>query len=396
MTERLYYKNPALLEFDASIIQCHKLDDKYATVLDQSAFYPTSGGQPHDTGMINAIPVIDVTEDDAGVINHITSEPTGKSNDKVKGVIDFDRRKYFRQLHTAQHILSRAFINLFNAETVSVHLGEEYGAVELNIPSVTAEQSEQAEQLSNQIITNNDAVEIIFADAKQASLLPIRKKVEREGVIRIIKIGELDWSACGGTHCLCTAEVGILKVIGIEKQRGHALIKFLAGTKAKQDYDSRFNVTDKLTKDLTCSLIDLPSRLNKLTDENKDLRHRLFDLQLQLLPAKIEALAQSATKIGKFNFICSAITDLDPKQLNLLAGDLANKINGAAALLLDNRLCIATPANSTLDAGAMVKQLSAKFSLKGGGSKNLAQLGGVDSNKLDDYKKELMAIINAM
>ena len=139
MTERLYYKDPALLSFEGTIIESIESDGKHLTVLDKTAFYPTSGGQPHDKGLLNSVAIFDVTESD-GNIQHISDSAVGSKGDRVKGEVDSGRRKYFRQLHTAQHILSSVFIELYDFETVSVHLGEDYGAIELKQPSLEDDQ----------------------------------------------------------------------------------------------------------------------------------------------------------------------------------------------------------------------------------------------------------------
>jgi len=396
MTERLYYTDPGLIEFEARIVESGIHKDKLFTILDKTAFYPTSGGQPHDIGTLNNVKVIDVIEDDTGVIRHITERPVGEAQSKVHGVVDAHRRRYFRQLHTAQHILSRAFINLFNYETVSVHLGEEYGTVELANDAVSFEENQKAEQLANEIIQLNQSIEIIFADELQAAALPLRKKPTRNGIIRVIKIGNFDWSACGGTHCSSTAEVGSIKVLGVEKQRGNTLVKFLAGTKAKDDYDMRFKATDMLTKALTCSVADLPGRIEKLADDNKQMQRQMSLLQLQLLPIKADALAASAFQTNKVKVVCQGIQDVDSKQLNQLATEVANRIAGVAALLLDNRICVAVSGSSKLDAGEIVKLIAAKINLRGGGNKQIAQLGGVDPNKLNEFKETLLAVIDGM
>ncbi len=395
MTERLYYTDPALLEFDGAMVDSGQFKDNFYAILDKTAFYPTSGGQPHDLGLLNNARVLNVIEDDNGIIRHITDQPPGNKGIKIHGRIDFDRRKYFRQLHTAQHILSRAFIDLFSLETVSVHLGEEYGAIELPVDSVSKEQWHQAEQFVFKVIQENQPIEIIFADETQAAALPLRKKPVRIGTIRVIKIGELDWSACGGTHCLSTAEVGPIKVIGVDKLRGNLLVKFLAGAKAKEDYELRFKVTDEVSKDLTCSVADIPGRLEKIAEENKQLRKQIGTLQLQLLPVIVDSLVSKSVQEEKVKIVCELITDIDSKLLNQLAGDVANKINGVAALLYESRMCIAASENTKLDAGQIVKELATKFNLKGGGSKAIAQLGGVQPEKLNEYKGALMAVINA-
>ena len=394
MTERLYYSDPALLEFDAAIMDSGLFKDKFYVILDKSAFYPTSGGQPHDLGLLNNSQVLDVIEDENGVIRHVTDQPAGEKGTKVHGTINSVRRKYFRQLHTAQHILSRGFIDLFGMETVSVHLGEDYGAIELPVNTVSAEQLTKAEQFAFNAIQENQPIEIIFADEVMAATLPLRKKPERSGTIRVIKIGELDWSACGGTHCTATAEIGLIKIIGVEKQRGNSLVTFLAGTKAKEDYDTRFRVTDEVGKSLTCRVTDIAGRVEKIADENKQLRKQMSALQQQLLPAIVESLVAKASQGNKVKVVCELITDIDSKLLSQIAGDVAKTIDGAAALLFGNRICLAVSESSKLDAGQIVKELSARCDLKGGGSKAIAQLGGVQPDKINEYRKVLAAVIN--
>ncbi len=396
MTERLYYTDPALVEFDATILDSGPFRDKFYAILDKSAFYPTSGGQPHDLGLLNNSNVLDVMEDENGAIRHIIDQPTGENGAKIHGIVDSNRRKYFRQLHTAQHILSRTFIDLFGMETVSVHLGLEYGAIELPVDAVSAEQCTNAEQFAFKVIQENQPIEIIFADETKAAVLPLRKKPDRPGIIRIIKIGELDWSACGGTHCSSTAEVCLMKVIAVEKQRRNSLVKFLAGTKAKVDYDMRFKITDEISKGLTCSVADIPGRIEKLNEENKNMRKQLSALQQQLLPSIIESFISKSVQEKKVKIVCEVITDIDSKMLNQLAGDVAKKIDGLAALLFENRMCLAVSDNSKLDAGQIVKELSTRLNLKGGGSKAIAQLGGVQPDRINEYREVLAAVINEM
>ena len=163
MTERLYYKNPGLLNFEATITEVLENNGKHLTVLDKTAFYPTSGGQPHDKGLLNSVAIFDVIESD-DKIQHISDSPVGAKGETIKGEVDLGRRRYFRQLHTAQHILSSVLIELYDFETVSVHLGEDYGAIELKQPSLEKDQLLKAEQLSNEYILQSLPIEIIFAD----------------------------------------------------------------------------------------------------------------------------------------------------------------------------------------------------------------------------------------
>jgi len=395
MTERLYYKDPALLSFEGTIIESIESDGKHLTVLDKTAFYPTSGGQPHDNGLLNSVAIFDVTES-KGNIQHISDSAVGSKGDRVKGEIDLSRRRYFRQLHTAQHILSSVFIELFDFETVSVHLGEDYGAIELKQQKLEENQLLKAEQQSNEYILQSLPVEIIFADEQEAQKLPLRKKPARQGTIRIIKIGEIDYSACGGTHCHNSSEVGLIKIISVEKQRNNILINFLAGTRAKEDYDKRFEVTDKLSKQLTCAVDELKLRFDKIHEENKLYRQQLSQLQKELLPIKIKEAAAASESSNGINYVCMEVNSMDSKLAANFATSLADKISGIALIQLEERIIIGVCDSDTIniDAKEIARRFSSELNLKGGGGKTMAQLGGALKGQLNKYREVLVKILN--
>ncbi len=393
MTERLYYRDPGLLTFTARIVSVMPRDGGYSTILDRSAFYPASGGQLSDSGNLNGIDVVDIVESEDGEVSHVTAVAVGEVGDQVTGVVDKNRRFRHRQQHTAQHILSQAFIRVKGYETVSVHLGEEYGTVELNAGAITEDELGEVEKLANQIIADNLPVEILFIDAKAAASTPLRKIPDREGEIRVIKIGEFDWSACGGTHCLSTAEVGFIKLTGIEKIRGHVVVRFLAGVQALEDYRLRFAVTDALSKTLTCHPSDLPAKLDKLMTENKAQRRDLAMIQKEMLPIYAERYAGDALTFGGRTVVSVSAAGLDGGLASTLAQLISDKIQGLAILEVDGRLIVALASGSGLHAGNIVRQLAALEGLKGGGSERVAQLGGIDAGRLDHYRDVIMGII---
>ena len=395
MTERLYYKDPALLSFEGTIIEARQFNGKHLTVLDKTAFYPTSGGQPHDNGLLNSVAIFDVTESD-GNIQHISDSAVGTIGDRVKGEVDSGRRKYFRQLHTAQHILSSVFIELYDFQTVSVHLGEDYGAIELKQPSLEDDQLLKAEQLSNEYILQSLPVEIIFAEEQEAQKLPLRKKPSRQGTIRIIKIGEIDYSACGGTHCSNSSEIGLIKIINVEKQRNNILINFLAGTGAKKDYDKRFEVTDRLSKQLTCAVDELKLRYDKIIEENKQYRQQLVQLQKELLPIKIKEAAAASENSNGINYVCMEENSMDSKLAANFATSLADNIGGIALIQLEERIIIGVCDSDTIniDAKEIARRFSSELNLKGGGGKTMAQLGGSLKGQLNKYREVLVKILN--
>ena len=394
MTERLYYNDPALLVFDAKITDSGTVDDLHYTVLDSSAFYPTSGGQSFDTGTINGIDIVDVVETDDGDVWHISRDPIGETGNSVHCEINRERRNRNRQLHTAQHIISQAFITLFDRATVSVHLGDEYGAVELAHNEISDDQLAQVESMANDVIGRNLPVEIMFVDSSKAKDIPLRKIPDREGNIRVIKIGEFDWSACGGTHCLSTAEVGFIKLTGVEKMRGHALVKFLAGDLAREDYVRRFDITESLSRDLTCHVTDLPGKFEKLAAESKQLRKQLSDAQRELLPIRARNIAGHAEPVGASKLVATAVDDMDPSVVSPLATLVADEISGVAIFYASGRLVLATGSKTNLHAGDLIKKLAASFDLKGGGGQNMGQAGGASSDHLQLYKEAMVRLLN--
>jgi alanyl-tRNA synthetase len=381
-----------LLEFDATIISSVEQDGCFVTILDRSAFYPTSGGQQFDTGLLNGVAILDVIEADNEVL-HISLTPVGKVGESVHGAVDPNRRRTHRQQHTAQHILSQSFIKLYGFETVSVHLGDEYGAIELDRVSIDPSQLDQVERYVNDIVSIAWLVEILFVSGPELDRIPLRKVPSREGEIRVIKIGEFDYSACGGTHCNKTSEVGLIKIIGWEKLRAHALVKFLAGTQALEDYRLRFDVTDTLTRAYTCGISDLAGKIDKLANENKALRKEVGILQKELLPVRAQELSASAEDVSGVKLACRVIDTMDAATACQLGMAVADRIGGIALLVAEGKLLLTVAANGGQHAGEIAGKLSALLGLKGGGSSRAAQLGGADPTKLQEYRAALLSLI---
>lgn len=393
MSERLYYNDSYLLEFEGRITRVEEQEGRFCTRLDRSAFYPTSGGQMHDTGTLGEIAVVDVIELEDGSVGHITVKPVGNIGDEIRGFVDGKRRAAQRRQHSAQHILSRSFGNLFEAKTMSVHLGEEYASVEFDTDSLTPEQLAEGEAVANQIIHESLPIEIMFVDQTEAAKLPLRKIPDREGKIRIIKMGEFEWSACGGTHCRMTSEIGLIKIIGTERIRGRLSVRFLCGDLAIEDYQTRFNVTDSLSRSLTCHVEDLPEKFRKMQNESKQLRKEVTALSKQLLPIQAKELADQADNIGANRVLAMKLDSSQAANASVLATIVAGIINGPVMFAVENRLILGTAEPGKLTAGQIARQLCEKFGLRGGGGKTTAQIGSVDVDSFDLYKAFLCEII---
>ncbi len=395
MTERLYYKDTSLLEFDATIVETGKYEEQNYTVLDRSAFYPTSGGQLFDTGTLNDVLIQEVIENTNGDVWHLSETAVGEVGDNVHGTVHRSRRLLNSQKHTAQHILSHGFYRLYNYGTVSVHLGEEYAAVELNVASIPDEQVAKVEQMALDIIEENVPVEILFVGETEIEKIPLRRPPKRSGTLRIINIGGFEYSACGGTHCQTTGQIGILKIIGTEKMRGHTLVKYHVGRQAWEDYTQRVQVTTELSHHFSCHVKDIVENVFKLTDENKTLQQFNKRLQKELIPILVNTKATEFETVGSHSIVCTHVDILDAKHTAKLVGELAEKVRGMAIVLAGSRLFVAVAENSSLHAGMIVKQFVQQHNLRGGGNKSLAQVGDVGAMTIREIKDYFKQMINA-
>lgn len=389
MTERLYYNDAAVLDFEAGVTDSGRHAGRHYVALDRSAFYPTSGGQPFDTGQLNGVAICDVIESEDGEVWHLSESEIAPVGMSVIGTVDKERRFRNSRNHTGQHILSAAAHKLFGLETMSVHLGEEYAAVEFDTKSLSSEQIQQLENATNEVIADNVEIEIIFAEASKIGALPLRKPPQREGQLRIMRIGQFDYVACGGTHCTTSGGVGLVKIIGTEHIRGRVMIKYLAGKLALADYVERFEVTDSLSRSLTCHPTDLVAKIDKLNSELRNLRLRLADTQKQMLPGMVQSLLSKAVDAGPRKLIVEAVSGLELTLVTKLSMLAADEICGLVVLATEGRLILAAAADSGLHAGNLARRIAERCSLKGGGNERTAQLGGADKDAVESYRNEI-------
>ena len=236
MTEKYYLDDSYLFEFTGRIRDIRKKDAGYEIILDATAFYPESGGQLCDTGHLDARQVINVFENDAGDIVHVCLDWSAPVDSEVTGRIDRERRLDNMRKHTGQHILTQSLIQTVKAKTVSSHLGDEESTIELSIDSITDDDIFESEKLANDTVMQNLPVKISYHERSELEKLGVRKIPERQGRYRIVQVGDFDCTACGGTHCRRTGEVGPIKIISQEKIRGHIRVTFLTGRQAIIDY----------------------------------------------------------------------------------------------------------------------------------------------------------------
>jgi alanyl-tRNA synthetase len=250
MTERLYYADAYLTHFSGTVVD--RADEGRRVYLDRTAFYPTSGGQPHDLGTLGGIAVTNVVDEEDRVA-HVLASPLSAS--AVTGAIDWPRRFDFMQQHTGQHVLSAVFADLLGYQTTSVHFGPASSTLDLDTDVVSSPKLAKAMERANEIVTANQLVDVAFEDAATATGL--RKPSERDGMLRIVAIRDVDRSACGGTHVRATGEIGPILLRRQEKMKQNARVEFLCGMRAVRRAGADFDVLTKLAVALSASIDEL-------------------------------------------------------------------------------------------------------------------------------------------
>ncbi len=384
MTRKLFYDDPYMDRFDATVLDAEQGLDGLQIILDQTAFFPEAGGQPCDLGQLNGIDVIKVIENDDEEVIHTVASGKFCVGDKIKGVVDIGRRLENMRRHTGQHILSRAFVETAGVDTICANHGET-GTIELSVASLTDEQMEQAEILANQIVMRNLPVSARIYDEKEIRNLPLRKIPDREGSFRIVHIGDFDTNACGGTHCRYTGEVGPIKIIGTEKLRGHFRISFLCGNRALDDYREKHRVVTTVAASLTCHFSSLPEKADRLAAENQELRRTLAHQSKQLFEYEIMALIDNSPKFGGVKLLVRHFPAVESNRIKDMILFAAGRIRSVALFSTGNKLLIACSENAGLKANDLAQEFIGKFGGKGGGAAALAQVGNIPSDRLQEY-----------
>jgi alanyl-tRNA synthetase len=378
VTERLYYTDPYLTEFDAEVTSLEPHDGRPAAILDRTAFYPTSGGQPFDTGRLGAAAVVDVVDRADGVILHVLDQAIAPG--PVHGRIDWPRRFEHMQQHTGQHLLSAAFDRLLRVRTESFHLGSLSSTIDL-ARVVSQQEIDAAEEEANRIVWEDRAITIRFADAAEAAALPLRKESTRGGRLRLVDIEAFDISACGGTHVARTGGVGTIAVASSERFRGGSRIEFVCGVRTLRTFRSLRDSMASSVRLISVLPGELPSGIERLQAEAKETRRQLKDAQSRLAGFEAAALAGRAVLHGDAHVVVEALEGWDQGGLKTIASAIAGRAGHIAVLFGVPAPCavvIARADGMSFDSAAALRRLIQEFGGKGGGRPDLAQGGGLD------------------
>jgi alanyl-tRNA synthetase len=388
-TERIYFTDASILEFSAQVIDVRTTGEGEQIVLDKTAFYPTGGGQPHDTGYLNAARVVDVFEDEAGTIFHVIKEPGQiRIGESVAGQIDAIRRLDHMQQHSGQHILSQAFVQACNAQTRSFHLGAQVSTIDIELDSPTDAHMRAAEEIANQVVFDNRLMRIHLVNEEEATRLPLRKEVAVRGDIRVIEIEDFDWSPCGGTHATRAGQIGLVAIKSFERAKKMTRVEFVCGRRALAEYRQANSTASAVARLFSAERDAAPELVARAIDETKALKKRLRDLLDLAMSAEAAQLLRETVAANGFKIVQRGYTDRDLEEIRLLASKIVS-LEPAVALLgtkdaSSARLVFARSGSLPQEMGRLLSASCELLGGRGGGRPEMAQGGGPLIEKLSE------------
>ncbi|WP_339174737.1 DHHA1 domain-containing protein [Solibacillus sp. FSL R5-0691] len=390
MKNLFYYEDAMMKEFTAQVVKTSKDETGNFIVLNNTAFYPTGGGQPHDTGWINELEIIDVEKIDEE-IRHYTAADVSNISGEISGKLHWSRRFDHMQQHAGQHILTAAFVELFDMATVSFHLGTELVTIDLNVGEVSEDQLAAVEKRANEIILENRPIETKWVTKEELAQYNLRKDVKVDEDIRLVIIPDYDYNGCGGTHPTSTGQVGLLKILATEKMKKQIRIHFVCGNRVLQQLAMRKQVLSDVARQLSSPEEEAAEALRKFAKTAKQTEKSLTEAQDALLEFEAKELANEAVAAATFE-------NRSIQSLQKLARFITQQNGEAIALLVANnedKLQFVAARGS--EQTKSMKDISAAalplINGKGGGNDALVQGGGekkVSAEALIEAMKEVI------
>ncbi|MBN1454099.1 MAG: hypothetical protein JW963_23990 [Anaerolineales bacterium] len=388
MTEQLYFDDPLTLEFTAQVAASRPLDGgRFGLILPRTYFYPTSGGQEHDTGSIGEACVLDVYKDNGDIL-HVTDKALTPGEYPAR--IDRERRIRAMQHHTAQHILSAAFLEVADIDSLSANInGENPSTIDLEVGEVAPEILRRAEAFANDIFFENRSVKSYHVTQEEIARLPVRKPPKVSGLIRVVEVDGFDYTPCGGTHCPNTGMIGLLKIVKTERVNQKLRVHFVAGYQALDYFNAYQEAAQQAAALLETGLDGMPAVLERKLDQLKAAQTELETLRSGLLAAEADQLVASAQTVGPLRLVTALFHDRPAADLRQLGAKLCN-MSGMVAMLVsfDGKklsMVAACAKDSGVDALDLLNKHLAPLGGRGGGDPILAQGGGVaDESSLKD------------
>ena len=379
-TERLYYDDPLLVEFRGRVKERSELDGKPSVLLDRTAFYPESGGQMADRGKLNGIDVLDVQLDPGGALHHVLASEPPAVGVEVVGQVDAARRRVHMALHTGQHILSRALLDIAQAETVSARLGEKACTIDVDVANLVESDVARAEDLANAVIDDDVVIRSFFPDPAELARLPLRREPKVSDKVRVIQIGDFDYTPCGGTHCLRSAQVGLIHVIGVERYKGGTRVTFGAGRRAREQLVGESVLLRGLAHDLSSGPHDVPAAVEKLRRELHGAREALGHARARLAQQAAEEIVARGRGSER---IIAQLDDAPADLLRAVAKRIVEQPRAVAILAGRDEdgapVVLARGSASDFDCGGFLKRAAQAAGGRGGGRPDRAE-GRIPAN----------------
>ena len=387
-TSRLYFRDSNLLEFQGTVLSVTPSDRGDCIVLDQTAFYPTGGGQPNDLGTLENAQVIDVFEDESGIITHVI-EPTDliHTGQTVAGAVDRARRLDHLQQHSGQHILSQAFVQSCGAETRSFHLGAQTSTIDIDLQTPTIELMRAAEDVANAIVFEDRPMRVHLVNGEQASRLPLRKESAVTGDIRVIEVENFDWSPCGGTHASRTGQIGLIAIRSFERAKKMTRVEFVCGRRALAEYRSASEVAFAVARQFSAERDSAPDLVARALQEIKSTKKRVRDLLDLAMAAEASEMLERGLNCGEFKIVSSIFDSRDIEEIRVLAAKIVRREPSVALLASKEqkaaRLVFARSESLSHNMGQLLSEACETLGGRGGGKPELAQGGGPNVERLD-------------
>jgi len=380
-TKRLYYDDAYLLEFDADVVERREHEGRPAVLVDRTAFYPESGGQPWDKGTLGGARVAAVLDLDGAILHIVEGAlPEGR----VHGSVDRAARLDHMQQHTGQHVLSQAFWELLKGETLSFHMGPEVSTLEIGLKILSDADFDRVEDRANAIVREDREVKTYFVPEEKIGEVPLRRPPKKQGLLRVVEVDGFDYSACGGTHVRRTGEIGAVKVLGTEKIRGNLRFEFLCGGRALRDHRDKDRTVRRLAGAFSCAPGDVAGQVERLAAEHRALKKRARHLEERL--AAFEAAEVVRTAAGPL--VSGVLAEKTPEEARLLAlnvvkGGEFTVVYGAASES-QGHLIAARSASLKTDLRQLAAVVGAVVPVKGGGGPTLVELVTSEKSRLDE------------
>lgn len=374
---KLYYSQPWLRELDTRITSQREVEGKYLVVLAETIFYPTGGGQPHDLGTINGIPILDVFEED-GTVFHVLPVPLEGSS--AHGVLDWPRRLDHMQQHSGQHLLSAIFQDEYGYRTESFHLGAEYCSIDITTPDLTRQEQLAAEARANELILEDLPVFTYTLQPEEFGQVPLRKIPDLPGPLRIVEIQGFDYSPCSGTHVGKTGQIGLLKILKAERYKGMTRVYFLCGGRALEDYRRKHEICSELVALLAVPEGEVVERVSADLERRKELEKLVEELQGELLELRARELVSRSE--GPF-FL--ELPEASIPEAQRLARAVLNLTQALVVINLGERLVLAHNLPAGPNLGQLIKDQAQPLGGRGGGSPTAAQVYFPDPGRLQEF-----------